>query len=357
MSGIDPQIICHRLHVNPAIKPIAQKKWNFALEQAAIIEAEIDKLLDAAKKDKGLWKVCVDYTDLNKACNKDNFLLPIIDQLIDSTSGNQLLSFMDAYSGYNQIMMHEDDKAKTSFIIERGTYCYKVMPCGLKNAGVTYQRLVNKIFKVQISKTMEVYEDDMLVKAPERADHIKNLAEAFSLLRKYNMKLNPSKCTFGVSSGRLLGYLVTQRGIEAHLSQIKAILNMKSPAITKEIQSLTGRAAALNRFLSKSTNKCRLFFKALKKGHKDKWDDECEVAFQSLKTYLTSPLLLSKPIPSEDLYIYLAMSDSAVSSALIQEELGAQHPIFYTSKALLGVETCYPKWRHSFFRLCFSREN
>ncbi|CAL8992967.1 unnamed protein product [Prunus brigantina] len=326
MPGIDPQIICYRLHVNPAIctntiKPVAQKRRNFAPERVAIIEAEINKLLVAdfieevsyaewlanvvlvAKKDKGLWRVCVDYTNLNKACPKDNFPLPRIDQLVDSTSDNQLLSFMDAYSGYNQIMMHEDDKAKTSFIIERGTYSYKVMPFGLKNAGATYQRLVNKIFKEQIGKTMEVYVDDMLVKVPERADHIENLAEAFSLLRKYHMKLNSSKCTFGVSSGRFLGYLVTQRGIEAHPNQIKAILNMKSPATTKEIQTL-------------------------KKGHKDKWDDECEVAFQNLKTYLTSPPLLSKPIPGEDLYIYLAVSDSAVSSALIREEVGAQHPVF-----------------------------
>ncbi|CAL8130625.1 unnamed protein product [Prunus armeniaca] len=142
-----------------------------------------------AKKDKGLWRVCIDYTDLNKACPKDNFPLPRIDQLIDSTSNNQLLSFMDAYSGYNQIMMHEDDKVKTSFNIRRGTYCYKVMPFGLKNTGATYQRLVNKIFKEQIGKTMKVYVDDMLVKALKRADHIENLAEAFSLLRKYNMKL------------------------------------------------------------------------------------------------------------------------------------------------------------------------
>ncbi|CAL8993981.1 unnamed protein product [Prunus brigantina] len=372
MPGIDPQIICRRLHVNPAIKPVAQKRRNFAPEWVAIIEAEIDKLLAAgfieevsyaewlanvvlvAKKDKGLWRVCVDYTDLNKACPKDNFPLPRIDQLVDSTSGNQLLSFIDAYSGYNQIMMHEDDRAKTSFIIERGTYCYKVMPFGLKNAGATYQRLVNKIFKEQIGKTMEVCVDDMLVKAPERVDHIKNLAEAFSLLRKYNMKLNPSKCTFGVSSGRFLGYLVTQRGIEAHPNHIKAILNMKSPATTKEIQSLMGRVAALNRFLSRSTDKCRPFFKALKKGHKDKWDDECEVAFQNLKTYLTSPPLLSKPIPGEDLYIYLAVSDSAVSSALIREELGAQHPVFYTSKALLDAETRYPKMEKLIFSLVVS---
>ncbi|CAL8175791.1 unnamed protein product [Prunus armeniaca] len=233
---------------------------------------------------------------------------------------------MDAYSGYNQIMMHEDDKANTSFIIERGTYCYKVMPFGLKNAGSTYQRLVNKIFNEQIGKTMEVYVDDMLVKAPERADHIENLAE-------YNMKSNPNKCTFGVSFDRFIGYLVTQRGIEAHPNQIKAMLNMKSPTTTKEIQSLTSRAAALNRFLSRSTDKCMPFFKALKKGHKDKWDDECEVAFQNLKTYLSSPLLLSKLIPGEDLYIYLAVSDSAVSSALIREELGAQHPQLHVDVA------------------------
>ncbi|CAL2270893.1 unnamed protein product [Prunus armeniaca] len=180
--------------------PVAQKRRNFTPERVAIIEVEIDKLLVAdfieevsnaewlanvvlvAKKDKGLWRVCVDYTDLNKACPKDNFSLPRINQLVNSTSGNQLLSFMDAYSGYNQIMMHKDDKANTSFIIERGTYCYKVMPFGLKNAEATYQMMVNKIFKEQIGKTMEVYVDDMLVKAPKRADHIKNLVEAFSLL-------------------------------------------------------------------------------------------------------------------------------------------------------------------------------
>ncbi|KAI5339955.1 hypothetical protein L3X38_019229 [Prunus dulcis] len=250
---------------------------------------------------------------------------------------------MDTYSGYNQILMHEDDKAKASFIIERGTYCYKVMPFGLKNAGATYQRLVNKIFKEKIGKTMEVYMDDMLVKALKRADHIGNLTESFSLLRQYRMKLNPSKCTFGVSSGRFLGYLVTQRGIEAHLRQIKAILEMKSPFTVKEIQSLTGRAAALNRFFSRSTDKCRPFFKALKKGQRDKWDEECEVAFQNLKTYLTSPPMLSKPVPGEDLFVYLAVSNSAISSALIREELGAQHPVFYMSKALLDTETRYPK--------------
>ncbi|KAH0996428.1 hypothetical protein GBA52_020292 [Prunus armeniaca] len=132
------------------------------------------------------------------------------------------------------------------------------------------------------------------------------------------------------------------------------MVNMKSPATTKEIQSLTGRATALNCFLSRSTDKCMPFFKALKKGHKNKWDDECEVAFQNLKTYLSSLPLLSKPILGEDLYIYLAVSDLAVSSALIREELGAQHPVFYTSKALLDAETHYPKIEKLIFSLVVS---
>ncbi|KAI5350635.1 hypothetical protein L3X38_003526 [Prunus dulcis] len=118
---------------------------------------------------------------------------------------------------------------------------------------------------------------------------------------------------------------------------------MKSPSAMKEIQSLTSRAAALNRFLSRSTDKCRPLFKALKKVQRDKWDEEREAAFQNLKTYLTSPPLLSKTVPGEDLFVYLAVSNSAVSSALIREELGAQHPVFYTSKALLDAETRYLK--------------
>ena len=190
---------------------------------------------------------------------------------------------------------------------------------------------------------MEVYVDDIMVKGKQRSDHIRNLAETFDILRAYKMKLNPAKCTFGVSSGRFLGYLVTQRGIEAHPKQIRAILEMKSPTTLKEIQSFTGRAAALNRFLSQSTDRCKPFFKAIKRAQRDKWDEECEKAFQDLKKYLTSPPLLSKPEAAEDLYIYLAVSEVAVSSALIREELGAQLPVFYTPKALLDEETRYPK--------------
>ncbi|XP_059436668.1 uncharacterized protein LOC132169694 [Corylus avellana] len=152
------------------------------------------------KKCSGKWRICVDFTDLNKACPKDSFPLPRIDVLVDSTAGCSLLSFMDAFSGYNQIYMHPEDQEKAAFITDRGLYCYMVMPFGLKNAGATYQRLVNKMFRDQIGSNMEVYVDDMLVKSMLPEGHIEDLQETFGTLKKYGMKLNPAKCAFGVAS-------------------------------------------------------------------------------------------------------------------------------------------------------------
>ncbi|KAL5538900.1 hypothetical protein UlMin_046252 [Ulmus minor] len=174
----------------------------------------------------------------------------------------------------------------------------------------TYQRLVNKMFKQQIGRTMEVYVDDMLVKSLKADKHIDNLRESFEVLREYKMKLNPAKCAFGVTSGKFLGFMVNHRGIEANPAKIQALLDMESPRKVKEVQSLTGR---------------------------------CEQSFQELKTYLGRPPLLSKPQEGESLILYLAVSKGAVSSALIREEEGVQWPIYYTSKSLLDAETRYPE--------------
>ena len=119
-----------------------------------------------------------------------------------------------------ELLKYEDDEEKTSFITDRGIYCYKVMPFGLKNAGATYQRLVNSMFKSQIGRNVEVYVDDMLTKSAKKADHVKDLAETFAVLNEYGMKLNPSKCAFGVASGKFLGFMVSERGIEANPEKI-----------------------------------------------------------------------------------------------------------------------------------------
>ena len=141
------------------------------------------------KKANGKWQLCIDFTDINRACPKDSFPLPRIDLIVEATAGHELLSFMDAFSGYNQINMDPDDQEKTSFVTGKGTYCYRVMPFGLKNTGATYQRLVNRMFHKQIGASMEVYIDDMLVKSTSAKLHIAHLSEAFQILREYNMKL------------------------------------------------------------------------------------------------------------------------------------------------------------------------
>ncbi|KAL0458956.1 UNVERIFIED_CONTAM: hypothetical protein Slati_0522800 [Sesamum latifolium] len=215
--------------------------------------------------------MCIDFRDLNKTCPKDFYPLPRIDQLVDSTSGCELLSMMDASQGYHQIMLAPEDRKKVSFITSEGTFCYVAMPFGLKNAGATYQRLVDKIFGPQIGINIELYVDDMLVKSKKAEEHVKDLEETFSILRKYKLKLNPAKCAFRVQGGRFLGFMVTQRGIKANPLKIKAIIDMKAPTCLNEVQRLTGRIAALSRFISKSTEKSLPFFKTLRKAKTFEW--------------------------------------------------------------------------------------
>ena len=148
--------------------------------------------------------MCLDFTNLNKACPKDSFPLPNVDRLVDSTACQGLLRFMDAFSGYNQVKMHPGDEENTTFVIDQGIYCYKLRPFGLKNTGATFQRLVNKIFKPLIGATMLVYVDDMITMSEEPVCHVADLKKTFELLMKHNLKLNPEKCAFGVVSGKFL---------------------------------------------------------------------------------------------------------------------------------------------------------
>ena len=193
---------------------------------------------------------CINFTNLKKACPKNSLPLPRIDQLIDAMAGHELLSFMDTYSGYNQIPMYKLDEEHTSFITDRGLYYYKAMPFGLKNAGATYQRLVNRMFKDLIGKSMEVYVDDMLVKLKTAGDHIEHLNQMFNILQKYRIKLNPLKYAFGVRSSNFLGFMVNQRGIKANLEKINVLLEMSSPRKPKEVMSHADKVAALCRFVS-----------------------------------------------------------------------------------------------------------
>ncbi|PKA65098.1 RNA-directed DNA polymerase like [Apostasia shenzhenica] len=210
MPGIDRAIAEHRLSLKPGATSVGQKKRSFGGEKQRAIQEEVEKLLAVGfikeitypswltnvvvvKKNSGKWRMCVDFTDLNKACPKDFYPLLKIDRLVDSSAGYSVMSFVDAFSGYHQIRMIEDDEEHTSFITDQGTFCYKVMPFSLKNAGATYQR------RRQKGRNIEAYVNDVLIKSKCVKQHIKDLRETLDTCRTYNIKLNPLKSIFGSS--------------------------------------------------------------------------------------------------------------------------------------------------------------
>ena len=293
------------------------------------------------KKKNGKWRVCVDFTDLNKACPKDPFPMPKIDQLVHATVGHPQMSFLDAFQGYYQIPLASDDQEKTAFVTPVGNYHYKVMPFGLKNAGSIYQRMMTRILESQLKKNIEIYIDDMVVKSKRVSEHLGNLGAIFEILGIYKLRLNASKCSFGVGSSKFLGYMVTHRGIEVNPDQIKAINNLQSPRNPKEVQKLTGMAAALNRFISRSADRCRPFFLLINKWKGFEWTEECVIAFQQLKDYLARPPIMSSPEPDKVLFVYIAVAPYAVSLVLIRVDYGVQRPVYYVSKSLHKAEVRY----------------
>ncbi|XP_038688690.1 uncharacterized protein LOC119987863 [Tripterygium wilfordii] len=275
MIGIDPNVITHQLQVDDNFLPVRQKRRRFAPERNKVINEEVQKLLDigfvrevqypdwlanvvAVKKKNGKWRVCIDFTDLNKACPKDSFPLPHIDVLVDTTAGNAI------------------------WIEKRMS--------DIPTAGQSYVR----------------------------------------------------KSTCKNDGGKFLGFIVTQRGIETNPDQIKAILDIPSPTKIRDVQRLAGKIAALNRFISKSSERCHHLFIALRKSTNFEWTEECETALQKLKGYLTNPLILAKPKTGEILYLYLAVSEFAISAVLLREENNRQHLVYYVSRSLLDAETRYP---------------
>jgi len=219
MPGVLRELAEHQLKVFPNAKPIKQRLRRFTPEKREAIRAELTRLKAAGfirevmhpewlanpvlvlKKNKKDWRMCVDYTDLNKHCPKDPFGLPRIDQVVDSTAGCALLSFLDCYSGYHQISLAIEDQEKTAFITPFGAYCYTSMSFGLKNAGATYQRAIQTCLVDHWGKCVEAYVDDVVIKTKNEEDFIDDLRWVFDSLRKFRWKLNPTKCVLGVPAG------------------------------------------------------------------------------------------------------------------------------------------------------------
>ncbi|XP_074556805.1 uncharacterized protein LOC141812691 [Curcuma longa] len=358
ITSISPSIAVHRLNVVPGAIPVKQKRRHFGPEQNKAIRVEIQKLLAAGyikeiqfptwlsnvvlvPKPGNKWRVCIDFRDLNKACPKDCYPLPRIDQMVDSTAGYEYICMLDAYQGYHQIPLDVNDQDKVSFITADGTFCYTVMPFGLKNAGATYQRLMDQVFHDQKGRNVEVYVDDILIKSTSRETLITDIEETCCTLRHYDLKLNPAKCLFGGRVGRFLGYVVTEKGIEANPDKVQTLSRMTPPRTLRETQCLVGRINALSRFISRAAERGLPFFKVLKKAQRFQWNAECDKAFAELKDYLSQLPRLAKALPGEPLWMYLSATDVAVSSVLVKEEEENQLPIYFFSHLLKDAETRY----------------
>ena len=236
--------------------------------------------------------------------------------------------------------MATEDQEKTTFISLDANYHYTVMPFGLKNAEAIYQWMMTRMFIDKIGRIVEVYIDDMVVKSKREMQHIDDLKGVFEVLRRYKLYLNADKCAFEVGAGKFLGYLITNRSIEVNLDQIETVKRLKPPSNPKEVQVLTNMLAALNQFISKFANRCHPFYQLLKKWKGFQWNEDCERAFQGLKEYLTKASMLTAPEPGKDLYMYLLVSEHAVSAILLRDQ-GVQQAIFYISKTLVDAEMRY----------------
>jgi hypothetical protein len=267
MPGIPRDVAEHSLDIRARARPVKQPLHRFDEEKRRAIGEEIHKLMAAGfikelfhpewlanpvlvRKKGGKWRMCVDYTGLNKACPKVPYPLPRIDQIVDSTAGCETPFFLDAYSGHHQIRMEESDQLATSFITPFGMYCYVTMSFSLRNAGATYQRCMNHVFGQHISRTVEAYVDDIVVKTRKASNLLSDLEVTFRCLKAKGVKLNTEKCVFGVPRGMLLGFIVSERGIEANPEKIAAITSMGPIKDLKGVQRVMGCLAALSRFIS-----------------------------------------------------------------------------------------------------------
>ncbi|KAJ0454844.1 putative nucleotidyltransferase, Ribonuclease H [Helianthus annuus] len=361
MTGVPREIAQHYLNTKPGIKPVIQGQRHLGSAKNQAMQEQIEELLSAGilrevkyqtwlsnpvmvEKPSGGWRMCVDYKDLNKACPKDCYALPEIDEKVDNLAPFRWKCFLDCYKGYHQVQMALEDEDKTAFRTPTGNYCYTKMPFGLRNAGSTYQKLMNDTFRGQISKSVEIYMDDLVVMSMEEDTMLTDIERTFQTLRSVNMKLNPGKCSFGMEEGKFLGFIVTKDGFKVNPEKVQAIERMPSPASMKDMQRLAGRLAALNRFLANHAAKSYPFIKTLRscsKKEQFQWTTEAEKAFREMKECLIQLPTLTAPCKDEPLILYLSAADNAVGAVLIVERAGVQTPIYYISKMLNDPETRY----------------
>jgi hypothetical protein len=246
--------------------------------------------------------VCMEFRNLNRACPKDNFPMPFIDQILDESAGSEIFSFMDGFSGYNQIQVKFEDQHKTTFICPWGTFSYQKIPFGLKNIGETFQCAMTFAFH-DIKHIVEAYLDDLVADYCKRVDHVINLRLFFERLCYYKIQLNPHKCIFYIKYGRLLGFLVSKMGIMVDPLKVEEILYFLPLHMIRQLQGLQGKDNFLRRFIVNYANITKGFLCLFKKDTPFIWDEQAQESFNTLKKALVSTPLLKSPNYSRDYFL------------------------------------------------------
>ena len=391
IKGINPLICSHHIHLEEGAIPRRDPQRRLNPTMKEVVKKEVLKLLDAGiiypvsdskwvsptqvvpkksgvtvvENEKGAlvptkvvtgWRMCIDYRKLNAATRKDHFPLPFIDQILERVAGHPFYCFLDGYSGYYQIEIALEDQDKTTFTCPFGTFAFRRMPFGLCNAPATFQRCMMSMFSDMIEKCMEVFMDDLTVFGDSFDACISNLRAVLQRCIEKGLVLNWEKCHFMVSSGIVLGHIVSERGIEVDQSKIELISKLPPPKTVKDIRSFLGHAGFYRRFIQKFSTISRPLCNLLEKEATFDWTQQCEDAFRTLVAKLTSAPIVQPPDWNLPFEIMCDASNFALGAVLGQRRDGKPFVVYYASKTLNSAQMNYTTTEKELLAVVFALE-
>jgi ribonuclease HI/transposase InsO family protein len=360
LKTFDPNIIQHVIPMKPQTLPFQQKLRKMHPKLEPTVQKELNKLLSAkiifpvrhtqwvsnlvpVRKKNGEIRLCVDFRNLNKASDKDNYPVPPMEQILQQVSGSERLSLLDGFSGYNQVLMSPPDQLKTTFRTPWGTYAYRKMPFGLINAGATFQRAMDIAFRGLINHSVVVYLDDVTVYSKNKDDHLAHLRAVLLRCRKYDISLNPKKSIFAVEQGKLLGFIVSSDGMIIDPERTQVIAKLPPPTSKKSMQSFLGQINFVRRFVPSFSEMVRPLQNLIKKDTQYHWGPTENQAFNDIKKAIIDAPSLMSPDFSQDFTLYTFASDRSYAAVLTQKNSeNNEVPIAFMSSAFKGAELNYP---------------
>ena len=389
IKGISPLICTHRINFEDEVKASRQPQRRLNPNMREVVKTEVLKLLDAGiiypisdskwvsptqvvPKKSGVtvvknehgelvptklvtgWQMCIDYRKLNTATRKDHFPLPFIDQVLERVAGHSFYCFLDGYSGYYQIEIDLEDQDKTTFTCPFGTYAFRRMPFGLCNAPATFQRCMMSIFSDMVGEIMEVFMDDLSVFGNTFDDCLDNLGKVLARFEEKNLVLNWEKCHFIVSSGIVLGHIVSSKGIEVDKSKIELITKLPTPKTVKDVRSFLGHAGFYRRFIEGFSSIAKPLCKLLLKDTPFDWTEACQEAFTKLIGKLTSAPIMQAPDWSLPFELMCDASDYAIGAVLGQRKDKKPHVIYYASRTLNSAQMNYTTTEKELLAIVFA---